>query len=581
MSVETKTESVSASALADELEAYLAVLRPRQERVRPEGTPSEVLYPLGEITLPEHVDAWAVERPDTVAIAFEGATLTYAQLADRVARLAGWMESAGVTRGDRVAVFMPNAPQFVISMLASLRLGAVHVPVNPMFQTAELVYELADSGAKLVVTFDALHPMLAGALAADGVVVEQVLVTGPRELAADGTPPEPVEGSVTTWAEALTAEPVPLRSTDLDALAALNYTGGTTGLPKGCEHTQRHMVYTAASSAGATRNSKDTGFAAVCFIPIFWIAGENLGILNPIVLGGTSILLPRWDAAAALDAIEAYGATTMVGTVENYLELLEQPDISQRDLSTFHDPMAVSFVRKMTPDVRARWCETVGSHSVLREGAYGMTETHTMDATPFGMDADDRDLRAEPVFCGVPVPGTDIAVVDFTTGRPLPLGEAGEIIVRSPSVMTGYWNKPEATALQLRDGWLHTGDNGRIDEDGCLHYLGRDKDMIKVKGMSVFPAEVELLLCAHPGVRTVAVVPASHPSKGQVPVAFVSPSGEASLDPEELRSWARQTMASFKVPVVEIVSDFPMTATGKIRKVELTERAQQIVDASL
>ncbi|WP_051218397.1 AMP-binding protein [Nocardioides insulae] len=575
MSIEIDTDRLT------ELETYLADLRPRQARARPAGTSSEPVHPLGELTLPEYVDHWAQHRPDRTAIAFEGRDLSWAELADRVARLAGWLESVGVRAGDRVAVFMPNAPQFVITMLASLRLGAVHVPVNPMFQTAELVHELADSGARVVVTFDMLAPMLASALGADGVVVERVVATGPRELAADGTPPGPVDLAipVTTWAEAQDAAPVPVRGRDLDALAALNYTGGTTGLPKGCEHTQRHMVYTAASTAAGTGKDGETRFVAVCFIPIFWIAGENLAVLNPILLGGTVVLLPRWEAGAALDAIETYGATTMVGTVENYLELMDRSDLGERDLSSFEDPMAVSFVRKLTPDVRARWHDAVGAHSVLREGAYGMTETHTMDATPYGMHLGDRDLREEPVFCGVPVPGTDIAVVSFETGRPLPLGEAGEIIVRSPSVMTGYWNKPEATAAQLRDGWLHTGDNGRIDEAGCLHYLGRDKDMIKVKGMSVFPAEVELLLCGHPGVRTVAVVAAAHPEKGQVPVAFVSPSAPGAVDPAGLETWAREQMAPYKVPVVAVVEEFPMTTTGKIRKVELAERAQQVLDA--
>lgn len=194
-----------------------------------------------------------------------------------------------------------------------------------------------------------------------------------------------------------------------------------------------------------------------------------------------------------------------------------------------------------------------------------------------GFDAGERDLLAEPVFCGVPVPGTDVAVVWFGTLEPLPLGEAGEIVVRSPSVMTGYWNRPDATAAQLEDGWLHTGDNGRIDEDGCLHYLCRDKDMIKVKGMSVFPAEVELLLTRHPAVLTAAVVPAEHADTGQVPVAFVSVRPGQSLTAEELRTWARTAMAPYEVPVVQLVEAFPMTDTGKIRKVELLERARELV----
>jgi long-chain acyl-CoA synthetase len=383
---------------------------------------------------------------------------------------------------------------------------------------------------------------------------------------------------VTAWPTALATEPAPVRHADLDALAALNYTGGTTGLPKGCEHTQRHMLYTAASGGGAAGAKADGSFVGLCYLPVFWIAGENLGILFPLVLGGTSVLMARWDADRVLELVPRYRISTMVGTVENYLELMEHPTIAETDLSSLVDPLAVSFIRKLDPEVRRAWREVAGEQSVLREAAYGMTETHTSDTSPYGLCVDDYDLRSEPVFVGLPVPGTEIAVVRFGTEEPLPLGEVGELIVRSPSVLTGYWRNEAATAGQLRNGWLHTGDNGRIDEDGCIRYLGRDKEMIKVKGMSVFPAEVEAMLTRHEGVRTAAVVPAEHADKGQVPVAFVSLQPGVGLDSADVEAWARTVMAAYKVPRVEIVEEFPMTATGKIRKVDLAARAQQLVD---
>ncbi|WP_027927591.1 AMP-binding protein [Amycolatopsis benzoatilytica] len=560
-----------------DLETYLDDVRARQARVRPANTPDHVVLPLGELSLPGHLDHWARVRPEQAAIVYEGRAIAYRELAGLVARVAGWLAAVGVRPGDRVAVDLPNCPQFTVAMLAILRLGAVHVPVNPMFQHAELVYELADSGASVLVAADSVLPVVASAL--PETQVRRVLVTALGELSAAGGRPEIPDGlDCTPWAEAAAHDPAPEHPADLDALAALNYTGGTTGLPKGCQHTQRHMLYTAATSAAATGHTVETGYVPLCYLPIFWIAGEDLGILNPLVLGGTSALMSRWDAEAALAAIEQHGVTSMVGTVENYLELLELPGLAKRDLSSLRMPMAVSFVRKLTQDVRAAWLEKVGAHSMLCEAAYGMTETHTFDATPYGMSDEDKDLLAEPVFCGVPMPETEIAVVRFGTLDPLPLGEAGEIVVRSPSVMTGYWNRPDATAAQLVEGWLHTGDNGRLDEDGCLHYLGRDKDLIKVKGMSVFPAEVELLLARHPAVRTAAVVPAAHPEWGQVPVAFVSVTEPVSA--AELRAWAKTAMAPYKVPVVEVVTEFPMTATGKIRKTELADRAQRVADGN-
>lgn len=549
-----------------EIEEYLSDLRARQAKLRPPTTPSEVVYPLGEIGIPEHVAEWARRTPDRVAIVFEGRTLTYAEL-DRQARgVAGWLRSAGVRPGDRVGVHLGNSPEFVVAFLAVLSIGAVHVPVNPMFLAAELEYELNDSGATVVVTHASLFDLLDNVRGA--TEVRQVLLVG-------GAAPEAAQ-QVTAWEVALAHEPAQSHPTDLDALAALNYTGGTTGLPKGCEHTQRHMLYTAASGAGAAGHHADGGFVVLCYIPIFWIAGENLGILFPLVLGGTSVLLPRWDATQVLELLGTHRVTTVIGTVENYLELLDHPALPRIDLSNLTDPLAVSFVRKLTPEVRHARRAAVGEYSLLREAAYGMTETHTSDTSPFGLAADDYDLRSEPVFVGLPVPGTDVAVVSFETGEPVPLGEVGEIIVRSPSVLRGYWRKPEATAEQLRDGWLHTGDNGRVGEDGCLRYLGRDKDLIKVKGMSVFPAEVEMLLCHHPEVNTAAVVPAADPDKGEVPVAFVQLVDGAGIDAVGLAAWARQHMATYKVPRVVLVEDFPMTATGKIRKVELVDRARRL-----
>jgi long-chain acyl-CoA synthetase len=550
------------------MDDYLHDLRIRQAKLRPADTPSEVLYPLGEIGIAEYVAGWAARFPERIALVCGGEEISYAELDDRSRRFAGWLEASGVRPGDRVAVHLGNGPEFVVAFLGILAAGAVHVPVNPMLLAAEIRHELLDSGAETVVTH-------AGHL---DRLVEARPTTAVRRVVLVGGEPAADAADVTAWPTALATEPAPVRHADLDALAALNYTGGTTGLPKGCEHTQRHMLYTAASGGGAAGAKADGSFVGLCYLPVFWIAGENLGILFPLVLGGTSVLMARWDADRVLELVPRYRISTMVGTVENYLELMEHPTIAETDLSSLVDPLAVSFIRKLDPEVRRAWREVAGEQSVLREAAYGMTETHTSDTSPYGLCVDDYDLRSEPVFVGLPVPGTEIAVVRFGTEEPLPLGEVGELIVRSPSVLTGYWRNEAATAGQLRNGWLHTGDNGRIDEDGCIRYLGRDKEMIKVKGMSVFPAEVEAMLTRHEGVRTAAVVPAEHADKGQVPVAFVSLQPGVGLDSADVEAWARTVMAAYKVPRVEIVEEFPMTATGKIRKVDLAARAQQLVD---
>lgn len=539
-----------------DLETHVADLRALHAARRPAGTPVEAVYPLGEMTPPAHVSEWARTRPEHVALALEGTSYTYVQLDDAHRRLASWTAVHGVTRGDRVAVHLGNSTEFVIAFLAILRLGAVHVPVNPMFQAAELAHELTDAEPALIITSNRLTTGLDAA--ADRVApIPRLVVDEPAE-----------------WKGALAGEPYADDDGDLDSLAALNYTGGTTGLPKGCQHTQRHMLYTTASATTATAIPVDGSHVGLCFLPIFWIAGEDLGILLPIVVGGTSILMRRWDAATTVELVEANRVTLTVGKVENYLEMIDL-DLRERDLASLQDPQAVSFVRKMTPGVRRQWAEAVPG-SVLRESAYGMTETHTIDAVPYGFAEDDLDLRAEPVFCGIPVPGTDIVVVEFGTQTPVPLGDVGGIIVRSPSVTDGYWRNPEATAEQLVDGWIHTGDNGRFDEDGFLHYLGRDKGMIKVNGMSVFPADIEMLLAQHPDVDSVAVVPTDDPERGQRPVAFVTTRPDASVTADELTAWSRETMAAYKVPIVSVVGSLPMTATGKVRKNELADDARRL-----
>ena len=543
------------------LNDYLTEIRALHDRQRPEGVPSEVLYPLGEITIPEHVSHWAVERPDHLALLHGEHAFTFSELDDAHRRVAGGMADQGVGVGDRVALYLGNSSEFVIAFLAILRLGAVHVPVNPMFQSAELAYELLDSEPKLLVTTSALLPVVE---ACRDRVGDIPLLVGDADAPA----------GIATWADAMGLEPYADDDGTLDQLAALNYTGGTTGMPKGCQHSQRHMLYTVASAATATKIPADGSYVGLCYLPVFWIAGEDLGILIPLVLGGTSILMSRWDAGVVLDTIEKRRVTLMTGTVENYLELMEH-DLSTRDLGSLVDPQAVSFVRKMTREVRRAWAEAVPG-SVLRESAYGMTETHTLDVVPYGFAEGDQDLVAEPVFCGIPVPGTDIAVVELGTQRPVPIGDIGEIIVRSPSVTDGYWRNYEATKEQIIDGWIHTGDNGRVDEHGFLHYLGRLKEMIKVNGMSVFPADVEMLLAQHPAVDAVAVVPADDEQTGQRPVAFVVLKLGIGATVEEIVAWCRGNMALYKVPVVAFVGALPMTATGKVRKNELADDASAL-----
>lgn len=550
-------------------------LRSLQEANWPQQVPRSVEYPLATQGLVDYLRHWARVRPEGSAIEFYGRRISYAEYDELSDRFAGWLLEQGTERGDRVGVYLGNCPQFHVAMLGILKIGAVHVPINPLLREHELRHELTDAGVSVLLAQDTLADVVAAVRERTGV--RRVALTALSDLltgAGDVDPPFPMTDPATTdWhtiVAAARAEPI---ETDPDALAALNYTGGTTGMPKGCEHTQRHMVYTAVTATLASgRETAAEPTPVLNFLPVFWIAGEDFGILHPLVNGASVVLMTRWDPAVAMLLIERHNATDMVGTVDNYVEMMELPEFDGSRLTSLDNPLAVSFVRKLGPEIRRRWRAATGH--TLREGSYGMTETHTADTITLGFQDEDRDLHSDPVFCGLPVPGTEMVVVD-DNDIPVPVGDPGEILVRSPSVLTGYYGNPAATADALRDGWLHTGDVGKFDGYGALHYLARTKELIKTNGMSVFPSEVEALLRLHPEVSAAAVVPKPDRARGQIAFAFVVLTSGAGSAADSLREWARENMAGYKVPLFEIVPALPMTATGKVRKGELLSMAER------
>lgn len=556
--------------------AYFDRLRALHSAAWPAGVPREPRYPLGEIGISDHLREWARRQPAKPACIFYGREVSYAELDDLSDRFAALLHASGVRGGDRIAVFLPNCPQFMLAFFAILKLGCVHVPVNPLFREAELAYELNDTGARVVVCLDSLMPLLRQVR--DQTPVETIFVTSFAEmLPAMPTVPVPQallqptiacdDAIALLPALAQVATPAPVIAVDLDAIAALNYTGGTTGMPKGCIHTQRDMLYTAGTSLAASfALSPDD--VVVNFVPIFWIAGEDTGLLFPMVAGATVVLMARWDAVGFMTAVARYKASFAYLLVDNTVEILEHPASRSFDLTSLAKVRVSSFVKKLNPDFRARWRALTGAAMI--EAAWGMTETHTMDTFTIGMQGDDFDLLSQPVFVGLPVPGTDFKICDFDSGALMPLGETGEICVRTPSLFKGYWNRPQASAEAIRGGFLHTGDIGVIDEEGYLHFLGRRKEMLKVKGMSVFPAEIEAMLGQHPGIAGSGVIGREDLERGQVPVAFIALGEDASgLDAATLRAWCRERMAAYKVPEIRIVQALPMTATGKVKKEEL------------
>jgi long-chain acyl-CoA synthetase len=440
---------------------------------------------------------------------------------------------------------------------------------------------LQDTGAEVVVAQDQLMPLVRQVL--PQTRLRRIFVTSVSEtLPAQPNIPVPESVAATRIGcpdavdllpvlAACTA-PAPRDAPDLDAAAALNYTGGTTGLPKGCIHTQRDMIYTAATVCGRHASAEAAEHeVSISFYPLFWIAGENTGLIVPVFCGATLVELARWDPVGWMAAVERYKVTAAGMLVDNAVTIIDHPDASKYDLRSLRRTGVSSFVKKLNTDYRRRFETLTGV--TMAEAAWGMTETHTHDTFTTGMQAEDWDLKQQPIFVGLPVPGTEFKICDFMTGAILPLGEEGEIVVRSPSQLKGYWNKPEATTNSIRDGWLHTGDIGVLDKAGFLHFLGRRKEMLKVTGMSVFPAEIEAMLGRHPAVMGSGVVGRADEMRGQMPVAFVLLARDkaGTLSEKDLTAWCRANMATYKVPEIRFVDSLPMTATGKVKKEELVK----------
>ncbi|WP_420996506.1 AMP-binding protein [Cupriavidus sp. 30B13] len=563
---------------------YLADLHARWQRAWPAHLPRAPQYPLGRQPLTAMLRHWARTRPARPAVIFYGHETSYAELDAQSDRCAALLASHGIGAGDRVAVLLPNCPQFHVVFFGILKLGAIYVPVSPLSQHAELRHALMDSTPRALIALDQLVPLVRDtrdALGADDPLALLFVTSFAEALPAEPTLPLPPMVQAPPWpcepedraiallpAMAACTHPAPAAPVSLDMPAALNYTGGTTGLPKGCIHTQGDMVDMAAAFGAVSLEIADDT-VMLGFFPAFWIAGENLCLIFPAFFGIPLVLLARWDPETFMAAVQRYRVTNASMLVDNAVEVMEHPRAAQYQLRSLRHVGVSSFVKKLNLPYRRAWQALTGS--VIAETAWGMTETQTCNTFTCGMQDGDLDLRAQPVFVGLPVPGTEFKICDFASGALLPPGAEGELCVRTPTLLKGYWNQPEATHEALRGGWFHTGDIGLIDEHGYLHYLGRRKEMLKVNGMSVFPAEIEALLGQHPAILGAAVVGRADEDRGQLPVAFVMlrPEAAGTVDAAALVQWCRANLAVYKVPLVRIVESLPLTATGKVRKQDL------------
>jgi long-chain acyl-CoA synthetase len=543
------------------------------------GVPRHLTYP----GLPLHalLERTAREHPETVATQFGGAvaghcidaSMTYRNVDDLANRFAAGLQHLGVRKGDRVALVLPNCPQFVYAFFGALKAGAVVVPTNPLYTMRELHKQFADSGARVVVVLSRLYPQVAEA--ATGTGVERIVVTSVKEHFAlplrvlftlvrerkEGHRVDISGDPRAMWLRDLLIEPsarIPVDVAPSD-LAVLQYTGGTTGVPKGAMLSHRALVANVLQCK-AWHATVGAGDRILAIMPFFHVYGltvvMNLAVLNAM----TMVLIPRPDMGHILLAIQKHRPRFFPGAPRIYIILSESRDLAKYDLRSIE--WFLSGSAPLPVEVMRRFEQLTGGK--VLEG-YGLTE-----AAPV-THSNPREGVRKPGSVGIPMPDVECRIVDIETGtREVGAGEAGELCLRGPNLMDGYWQQPEETAAVLRDGWLFTGDIVRMDEDGYFSVVDRKKEMIIVSGFKVYPREVDEVLYAHPAVLEAAAVGVPHPSKGEVVKAFVVLRPGAKAGAQELMDHCRANLAPYKVPV-EIVfrTELPKTLIGKVLRRQL------------
>ena len=492
----------------------------------------------------------ATATPDKPLVHVHDLSFTYAQVDEISGRVASALLATGLVRGDKVAVQLPNVPQFLFAYFGILKAGLVMVPLNPLLVAPEVAYHLQDSDTKVLITFEMFAAeAVKGAAQVEGVTTYVVNLPGNDER------PEGTKHFDELYFADDTRELVP---TEADDTAVLLYTSGTTGKPKGAEltHFQLFMNCTVAGGLFDYQDS-DVGIAV---LPLFHVFGLSSVLNTSVRYGGTVVLVPRFEMEAVLEAMEKHSVTIFSGVPTMYFALLAA-DTSSRDLSALR--VGVSGGAAIPGEVIRSFEEKFPGVVVL-EG-YGLSETAS--TTTFNVNAEQRKVLS----IGRPIWGVQCQVVD-EDDKPLPAGEAhvGEIVIRGHNVMKGYYKNPEATAEAMRGGWFHTGDLGYVDDDGFYFIVDRKKDLVIRGGYNVYPREIEEVLYAHPAVAEAAVIGRPDDKLGEEVVAVVSQQAGADVTPEELIAWCKERLAAYKYPrEVRIVAELPKGPTGKILKKEL------------
>jgi len=550
----------------------------------PSYLPRELHFEMGERPLHEYLSAHAQRCPNKPALLFFNRTLSFFEW-DRISNaVARFLINSGIGKGDRVALFLPTCPAFAVAYMGILKAGATVTACSPAFKEWELEYQLRDSGASILFSLDEYMPTVQEAL--KNIALEHIVVTGHKdflyESSLDEVPEEYLRermyfpGTIEFFDIVRGADTTP-PEVEIDLhhdIALIQYTGGTTGLPKGAMHTFFNVIYkTAVMSQVAYHGlyERPEDHYILHMSPIYHIAGM-LQFNSNLYKGLGQIFFPRFDPFQALRMIDRYKPELLMTTTPMNIAMMNHPDIDAFDLTSIRRNRISSLGITLTAEIADRWRNYIADDAQITEASYGLTETHTGDTLmPL-----DRPIKWGAM--GIPQYGEEFKIVSFEERtRVMPLGEMGEITVYAPCNFVGYWNKPVETADTLIDGWVYTGDMGRFDEDGYLYFLGRRKEMIKVSGFSVFPEEVETFINRHPAVENCGVTGVPDQKKGEIIKAVVVLQEEfkGTVTGEDIMKWATGKLSYYKVPkIIEIRESLPRSGAGKILRRFLKDEAE-------
>ena len=549
------------------IDTYLA--KPWLAHYQP-GVPSQVEAPLKSVA--QLFDEATDQAPSRAAVAFYGRSITYRELREATDRFACALAALGVKKGDRVALYLLNSPQFIIAYFAALKCGATVTPISPVYTSHEVRYQLADSGARAMVCQDILYEKVAKSGAKlDPVVVTNVNEYLPALKRLFGKKAE-ISAQVHWLQDLLKKYPPTPPSVAIDPrtdLAALPYTGGTTGNPKGVMLSHHNLVSAQAMGQAAFSVFEPGKEVILAFLPFFHIYGQVVIMLNGLCQGNLLVLFTSPDTEAILEAMERYRATVFYGVPTLYEYLKDHKDTNKVDWKRLK--LVLSGADTLHESTMKGWAKRTGSNII--EG-YGLSETcATSHVNPLH--------RPKAGSFGCPIPGMQAAVLNPDTLEFVPPGETGELVLSAGNVMLGYWQRPDENARAFVDKsgqrWLRTGDLVRMDEEGYFHFYDRSKDLIKYKGYSIFAKDVEDVLYAHPQVKAAGVIGVSDPAVGQRIKAIVVLQSDArgKLSEDEIKAYCRQSLAEYKVPhIVEFRGELPKTDVGKVSRRELRDEAK-------